>query len=95
MSLNPEDIKKIAHLARLQIDEHDIPGYARNLSEILALVEEMNRVDTRGVQPMAHPQDVSQRLRADEITETDQRAHFQQIAPQTEGGLYLVPRVIE
>ncbi len=95
MALTSEDIKKIAHLARLQIDEQDIPGYARNLTEILALVEQMNSVDTSGVQPMAHPQDVSQRLRPDEVTETDQRAHFQQIAPQTEAGLYLVPRVIE
>jgi aspartyl-tRNA(Asn)/glutamyl-tRNA(Gln) amidotransferase subunit C len=95
VSLTPEDIRKIAHLARLQIDEQDIPLYARNLSEILALVEQMNSADTSGVQPMAHPQDISQRLRPDEVTETDQRERFQRIAPQTEGGLYLVPKVIE
>jgi aspartyl-tRNA(Asn)/glutamyl-tRNA(Gln) amidotransferase subunit C len=95
MSLNPKDIKKIAHLARLQIDEEDIPGYVRNLSEILALVEQMNYVNTSDVTPMAHPQDVSQRLRADKITETDQRAHFQENAPLAAAGLYLVPRVIE
>jgi aspartyl-tRNA(Asn)/glutamyl-tRNA(Gln) amidotransferase subunit C len=95
VSLSPDDIRKIAHLARLQIDEQDIPGYARNLSEILALVEQMNSADTRGVQPMAHPQDISQRLRPDEVTEPDQRERFQRIAPQTEAGLYLVPKVIE
>jgi len=95
VSLSPEDVKQIAHLARLQIDEKGIPGYARDLSKILALVEQMNSVDTRGVQPMAHPQDISQRLRTDEITEIDQRERFQRIAPHTEAGLYLVPRVIE
>jgi aspartyl-tRNA(Asn)/glutamyl-tRNA(Gln) amidotransferase subunit C len=95
VSLKPEDIEKIAHLARLQIEAADIPGYARNLSEILALVEQMNSVDTQGVQPMAHPQDVHQRLRPDEVTEVDQRESFQRHAPLTETGLYLVPRVIE
>jgi len=95
VALSAEDIRRIAHLARLQIDEQDIPRYADSLSEILSLVEQMNEVDTQGVLPMAHPQDVAQRLRADEITETDQRAHFQEHAPLTEAGLYLVPRVIE
>ncbi|MDQ3730805.1 MAG: Asp-tRNA(Asn)/Glu-tRNA(Gln) amidotransferase subunit GatC [Pseudomonadota bacterium] len=95
MSLEPEDVEKIAHLARLRIEAQDIPGYARNLSEILALVERMNSIDTQGVQPMAHPQDIHQRLRADEITESDQRDRFQKNAPQTEAGLYLVPKVIE
>ncbi len=93
--LSSEDIKRIAHLARLKIEEKDIPGYARNLSEILALVEQMNNVNTEGVQPMAHPQNVRQRLRADEVTEADQRTHFQRNASRTEGGLYLVPKVIE
>jgi aspartyl-tRNA(Asn)/glutamyl-tRNA(Gln) amidotransferase subunit C len=95
VSLEPEDVEKIAHLARLRIEAQDIPGYARNLSEILALVERMNSIDTQGVQPMAHPQDIHQRLRADEITESDQRDRFQKNAPQTEAGLYLVPKVIE
>jgi aspartyl-tRNA(Asn)/glutamyl-tRNA(Gln) amidotransferase subunit C len=95
VALSAEDIRRIAHLARLQIDEQDIPRYADSLSEILSLVEQMNAVDTQGVLPMAHPQDVAQLLRADEITETDQRAHFQEHAPLTEAGLYLVPRVIE
>ena len=95
MSLTPDDVKKIAHLARLGINESDIDGYASNLSNILDLVEQMNSIDTSNVSPMAHPQDVSQRLRADEVLEENQRERFQKIAPLTENGLYLVPQVIE
>lgn len=95
MSLGPDDVKYIAHLARLNIDEADIERYAKNLSSILDLVEQMNSVDTSDVTPMAHPMDVSQRLRADEVLEENQREHFQKIAPQTQDGLYLVPKVIE
>ena len=95
MSLDSNDVNKIAHLARLAIDEKDVPGYASNLSDILNLVEQMNSVDTDNVVPMAHPLDVSQRLREDVVTEEDQRENFQQIAPQVEAGLYLVPKVIE
>ncbi len=95
MSLEKADIEKIAHLARLEIDPGDIPDYARNLSGILELVEQMNQVDTEGVQPMAHPLRMTQRMRADEVTESNQRDKFQQIAPQVEAGLYLVPKVIE
>ncbi len=95
MSLQKEDIEKIAHLARLAIDETDIPDYARNLSNILDLVERMSAVDTDAVTPMAHPLDMPQRLRADEVSEGGQRERFQQIAPQVENGLYLVPQVIE
>ena len=73
MSLDTDDIKSIAHLARLKIDEADVPGYATNLSNILDLVEQMNSVDTEGVIPMSHPLDVVQRLREDEVTETNQR----------------------
>ncbi|MDH5483723.1 MAG: Asp-tRNA(Asn)/Glu-tRNA(Gln) amidotransferase subunit GatC [Gammaproteobacteria bacterium] len=95
MSLGPDDVKKIAHLARLGINESDIEGYADSLSSILGLVEDMNTVNTDDVLPMAHPQDVSQRLRVDEVTESNQREKFQAIAPLTEDGLYLVPQVIE
>ena len=95
MSLTPDDVKKIAHLARLGINESDIDVYASNLSNILDLVEQMNSIDTSNVSPMAHPQDVSQRLRADEVLEENQRERFQKIAPLTENGLYLVPQVIE
>lgn len=95
MSLHRSDIEKIAHLARLAIAEEDITRYVRELSNILQMVEQMNNVDTHAVVPMAHPMEASQRLRADEITETDQRERFQSIAPQVEAGLYLVPKVIE
>ncbi len=95
MSLGAKEVRKIADLAALMIAEKDIDAYARNLSEILEFVEQMNAVDTSAIEPMAHPQDMTQRLRPDVVTETDQRDAFQKIAPATEAGLYLVPRVIE
>jgi aspartyl-tRNA(Asn)/glutamyl-tRNA(Gln) amidotransferase subunit C len=95
MSLDKTQVEKIAHLARLQIDPADVPAYATNLSNILELVEQMDAVDTEGVNPMAHPTDAVQRLREDVVTESDQRDQFQAIAPQVENGLYLVPKVIE
>ncbi|WAR44006.1 Asp-tRNA(Asn)/Glu-tRNA(Gln) amidotransferase subunit GatC [Methylomonas rapida] len=95
MSLTASDVKKIAHLARLGIDEQQIGGYASDLSNILDLMTQMGQTDTTGVLPMAHPLDQMQRLREDVVTENDQRDHFQAIAPQTEAGLYLVPKVIE
>jgi aspartyl-tRNA(Asn)/glutamyl-tRNA(Gln) amidotransferase subunit C len=95
MSLSKQDVEKIAHLARLAISEQDIALYGKNLSNILAFVEQMNRVDVSGVQPMAHPLEMTQRLRDDVVTEPNQREHFQAIAPQVDAGLYLVPKVIE
>ncbi|HOW76107.1 MAG TPA: Asp-tRNA(Asn)/Glu-tRNA(Gln) amidotransferase subunit GatC [Candidatus Competibacteraceae bacterium] len=95
MPLGTAEVAKIAHLARLAIREEEVPDYARNLSAILELVEQMNAVDTTGVTPMAHPLDMVQRLRADEISESNQREHFQAIAPRVDAGLYLVPKVIE
>lgn len=95
MSLKADDVKNIAILAKIDIEEKNIEGYVNSLSSILGLVEQMNAVDTSGVQPMAHPMDVSQRLRADEVLEKNQREIFQKIAPKTEDGLYLVPQVIE
>ena len=95
MSLDADAVKKIAFLARLKIDEADVPGYVNNLSNIIDLVEQMNAVDTTGVVPMSHPMDAVQRLREDEVTETNKREAFQAIAPNTEDGLYLVPQVIE
>ncbi|MGY6277648.1 Asp-tRNA(Asn)/Glu-tRNA(Gln) amidotransferase subunit GatC [Methylomonas sp. MgM2] len=95
MSLTASDVKKIAYLARLGIDEQQINGYANDLSNILDLMTQMGQADTAGVTPMAHPLDQMQRLRDDQITESNQREHFQSIAPQTEAGLYLVPKVIE
>lgn len=95
MSLDASNIRRIAHLARLAIDEGAIEGYANSLSNILNLVEQMNSIDTMTVEPMAHPLDATQRLRDDVVTEPNQREHFQAIAPQVEDGLYLVPKVIE
>ena len=95
MSLDRSDVEKIAHLARLAISEGDIPGYTHNLSNILDLVAQMDAVDTSGVEPMAHPLEATQRLRADEVSETDHREQFQKIAPATEANLYLVPQVMD
>jgi aspartyl-tRNA(Asn)/glutamyl-tRNA(Gln) amidotransferase subunit C len=95
MVLTASDVKKIARLARLAVAEQDIPGFARNLSNIMGLVEQMNAVDTAHVTPMAHPLELPARLRPDEITEANQRELFQSIAPGVEAGLYLVPKVIE
>lgn len=95
MSLDRSEVEKIAHLARLQINETDIPEYADNLNNILALVDQMQQVDTSSVEPMANPLDAVQRLRPDAVTETDQRENLQANAPATEDGLFLVPKVIE
>jgi len=95
MSLTQDDVKKIAHLARLSINEDDIPAYEKELSNILGLVEQMSAVDTSDVAPMAHPLDMVQRLRDDVVTETDHHEQYQSIAPSVENSLYLVPQVIE
>ena len=95
MSLDKTDVEKIAHLARLAIDDSDIPDYARNLNNIFNLVEQLSAVDTTDIIPMAHPLDATQRLRPDAVTEPNLREQFQAIAPKTEDGVYLVPQVIE
>lgn len=95
MSLTLEDVKNIAHLARIEVGEAEAEGYLNQLSNILELVEQMQAVDTAGIEPMAHAHDATLRLRPDIVTETDRRADYQTIAPQTEAGLYLVPKVIE
>lgn len=95
MSLDRSDVDKIAHLARLQIEEQDTPEYAQNLTNILDLVDQMQAVDTSDVAPMAHPLDAVQRLRSDEVTEANQREQLQSVAPAVENGLFLVPKVIE
>lgn len=95
MSLDTTHVQKIAHLARLQISGPEADHYAQELSRILGLIEQMNAIDTEGVAPMAHPSESALRLRADEVTEPDQRDKFQAIAPAVEAGLYLVPKVIE
>ena len=95
MSIEVDEVKKIAKLASLSVDDADIQSYATNLSNILDLVAQMDAVDTTGVTPMSHPFDAVQRLREDVVTDFNRREDFQAIAPATEDGLYLVPKVIE
>jgi aspartyl-tRNA(Asn)/glutamyl-tRNA(Gln) amidotransferase subunit C len=95
MSLSIADVEKVARLARLAMTEQEIQTAQAQLSNIFGLIAEMQAVDTSGIEPMSHSQDLSQRLREDVVTEPNQREAFQAIAPQTEAGLYLVPQVIE
>jgi aspartyl-tRNA(Asn)/glutamyl-tRNA(Gln) amidotransferase subunit C len=96
MSLTRQDVEKIAHLARLSITEQEMPVYVSSLSSIVNFVDELSRADTSGVQPMAHPLDGQhQRLRADEVSESDHHEKYQRNAPAVAAGLYVVPRVIE
>jgi len=95
MSLTIDDVRKVARLARLAVNEQEVQTAHAQLSNIFGLIEEMQAVDTTGIAPMSHAQDVTQRLREDAVTETNQRELFQSIAPQVEAGLYLVPQVIE
>lgn len=95
MSISPEEVLKIANLARLQIKQDEVEQYATDLSNIINLVEQMNEVETKDILPMAHPLDATQRLREDTVAEENQRDKFQSIAPSAEKGLYLVPKVIE
>jgi aspartyl-tRNA(Asn)/glutamyl-tRNA(Gln) amidotransferase subunit C len=95
MSLQPKDVVKVAHLARLSLQEADIPKYSEHLSNILSFIEQMNQVDTQNIAPLAHPLDAHQRLRPDHVTEVDQRELFQGLTSHTEAGFYLVPQVIE
>jgi len=95
MSLSPDEVKKIAFLARLSIQEENIEQYSQDLSSIFGLVEQMNAVDVENIEPMAHPQDAMQRLRDDVVTETNQREKLMSNAPLTEAGLFLVPKVLD
>lgn len=96
MSLTRQDVEKIAHLARLSIGAEELPVYVQSLSSIVAFVDELSRVDTGGILPMAHPLDGQhQRLRPDVVTETDRHEKYQANAPSVTAGLYVVPRVIE
>ena len=95
MSIKPETIPDVAHLARLHLSGDDVRRYTRELSAIMAFIEQMNAVDTDGVIPMAHPLDMTQPLRTDVVTERDRRDEFQANAPAVRDGLYIVPKVIE
>ncbi len=95
MSLSSDDVHKIAHLARLAVSDEEAEALRRDLSNILDLVEQMGAVDTSAIEPMAHPLAMNQRLRPDEVTESDRRDLYLRNAPAAENGLFLVPRVIE
>jgi aspartyl-tRNA(Asn)/glutamyl-tRNA(Gln) amidotransferase subunit C len=95
MSLTSNDVKRVAKLARLGLTEAETTETLAQLNSILELVDQMQQIDTHGVAPLAHPLELKQTLRADAVTETDQREKFQAIAPQADAGLYLVPRVVE
>lgn len=95
MSLDKKTVQEIAVLSRLSVSDPESEELARDLSNILDLVEQMNSVDTSGIEPMAHPMDLAARLRDDVVTESDDRQSYQAIAPEVESGHYLVPKVIE
>ncbi len=90
-----EVVREVAELAQLKVPDEDLAALSAGMRNILDLAAQMQSVDTSGVNPVSNPLDATQRLRNDEVTETDQRSLYQSIAPDTEGGLYLVPRVVE
>lgn len=95
MSLTLEQVRRVAHLARIEVSDAEAETTLGHLNGIFTLIEEMQAIDTKGVEPMAHAQELSQRLREDRVTEINRRDAFQAVAPETEAGLYLVPKVIE
>lgn len=95
MALEETHVRRAAHLARLAVTDEQAQGFVDDLSQILEMVDQLQRADTQDVSPLAHPLDATQRLRADEVTEINQRDIFQRCAPAVENGLYLVPRVVE
>ena len=95
MSLSLDEVKRVANLARVEVSEDEAHTALTQLSDIFSLIQQMQAVNTSTIKPMSHAQDVMQRLRADLVTEIDQRELFQAIAPKVEAGLYLVPKVIE
>lgn len=95
MSIDRNEISKLAQLAKIAISEENANATTGSINEVLGLVEQLQSVDTQSVAPLAHPLDTAQKLRADSVTETNQRESMQSIAPSTEDGLYLVPRVID
>ncbi len=95
MALDHSDVEQLAHLARIGLEDADIPANVAKLTSIMGLIDQMQAVDTSGIEPLSHPLETTQRLRADLVTESNQREALQSIAPATAQGLYLVPRVIE
>jgi aspartyl-tRNA(Asn)/glutamyl-tRNA(Gln) amidotransferase subunit C len=95
MTLTLADVHRIAHLARIEIDEAAASEVHKKLEAIFAMINELQAVDTTGIEPMSHAQDVMLPLREDVVTETDKRELYQSVAPAVQDGLYLVPRVVE
>ncbi|MDA8107103.1 MAG: Asp-tRNA(Asn)/Glu-tRNA(Gln) amidotransferase subunit GatC [Betaproteobacteria bacterium] len=95
MSLSHDQVQRLALLARIAVGPGETDAVLAQLNRVLELIEQMQKVDTRGVEPMAHALDLRQRVREDSVTERDQHALFQSVAPAVERGLYLVPKVIE
>jgi aspartyl-tRNA(Asn)/glutamyl-tRNA(Gln) amidotransferase subunit C len=95
MSLTPDDVRRLARLARIEIEAEESHAVLDRLNRVLGLIDEMRRVDTQGIEPMSHAVDVSQRLRPDEVGEGNPRDAYQSVAPAVQDGLYLVPKVIE
>ena len=95
MSIDSKEIEKVAVLSRLKFDQEQLSEVTERLTSVLDFIDQLHQADTQGIQPMAHPMDAVQRLRADKVTETNQRDKYQKVAPSTENGLYLVPKVIE
>ena len=93
--MNSSDIEKLANLARLKINEETVAETTKSITEVLTLIDQLQAADTTDIAPMAHPLDAVQRLRADTVTEVNERERFQAIAPAIENGLYLVPKVID
>ena len=95
MKVDENVVATVAALAKLRLDANDVSTTSQRMTRILDLVEEMQAVDTDGIEPMAHPLETTQRLREDQVTESDQHVRYQAVAPETASGLYLVPRVVE
>ncbi|PIQ43897.1 MAG: Asp-tRNA(Asn)/Glu-tRNA(Gln) amidotransferase GatCAB subunit C [Gammaproteobacteria bacterium CG11_big_fil_rev_8_21_14_0_20_46_22] len=93
--MDAKGIRRIARLARLSIHDDDIPSYAEKMTKLLELADKLQAVDVSQCEPLSHPLEITQPLRADEVTEVDQRELFQTLAPEVERGFYLVPQVIE
>ncbi len=95
MSLTPDQLQRIALLARIEVSPEEAQGVAERLNQVLGLIDQLQSVDTRGIEPMSHALDMVQRLRPDTVTEEDRRDDYQKAAPAVDQGLYLVPKVIE
>ena len=95
MSLTPDDVRRLARLARIELQAEESHAVLERLNRVLGLIDEMRRIDTQGIEPMSHAVDLSQRLRPDEVKEPERREAYQSVAPAVQDGLYLVPKVIE